>query len=146
MEESVGDFLKGEYLHSIDSKGRLIVPAKLRDELGETFVVTKGVDDCLFVYPQTEWEVLENKIKALPLSKSRNLQRFFFSSAIDCSLDSQSRILISSNLREYANLTKDVTVIGVSDRVEIWDTETWNKYNSEIGSDDILDAMEDIGF
>lgn len=138
--------MKGEYLHSIDAKGRLIMPAKIRDDLGESFVVTKGLDGCLFVYPKSAWQVLEEKIKSLPLSKSRDLQRFFFSSAMDCSLDSQGRILISANLRDFANLSKDVTVIGVSERAEIWDSAKWGEYNSDITLDEIENAMEDIGF
>lgn len=136
--------MKGEYIHTIDSKGRLIIPAKLRPELGDNFVITKGLDGCIFAYPQKEWNVLEEKIKTLPLSKSRELQRFFFSSACDCSLDTQGRILISATLRKFANITKDVTVIGVSNRAEIWDSENWNKYNNNIT--DIEKAMEDIGF
>ena len=138
--------MKGEYFHTIDSKGRLIIPAKLREELSESFVVTKGLDGCLFVYPQNAWQILEDKIKALPLSKSRDLQRFFFSSAIDCSLDSQGRILISQNLREYATLLKDVTIIGVLERAEIWDTAKFNAYNNNITPEQIEKAMEDIGF
>ena len=138
--------MKGEYFHTIDSKGRLIIPAKLREELSQSFVVTKGLDGCLFVYPQNAWQILEDKIKALPLSKSRDLQRFFFSSAIDCSLDSQGRILISQNLREYATLLKDVTIIGVSERAEIWDTAKFNAYNNNITPEQIEKAMEDIGF
>ncbi len=138
--------LKGEYLHSIDSKGRLIVPAKLRDDLGENFVVTKGLDNCLFAYPLDSWKVLEDKIKALPLAKSRDLQRFYMSSATDCELDSQGRILISANLRKYASLTKSVTIIGVSERVEIWDTQRWEEYNNNITSESIEIAMEELGF
>ena len=138
--------MKGEYFHTIDAKGRLIIPAKLREELSQSFVVTKGLDGCLFVYPQNAWQILEDKIKALPLSKSRDLQRFFFSSAIDCSLDSQGRILISQNLREYATLLKDVTIIGVSERAEIWNTAKFNAYNNNITPEQIEKAMEDIGF
>lgn len=138
--------MKGEYFHTIDSKGRIIVPMKLREELSQNFVVTKGLDGCLFVYPLDAWQVLEDKIRALPLSKSRDLQRFFFSSAIDCNVDSQGRILISQNLREYASLAKDVTIIGVSERAEIWDKDKFNAYNNNITPEQIEKAMEDIGF
>lgn len=138
--------MKGEFQHSIDAKGRLFIPAKFREELGDSFIVTKGLDGCLFVYPRENWAVLEEKIRALPLSKSRNLQRFFFSSATDLELDSQGRILIPAGLRQYAGLAKDVTVIGVSNRAEIWDTTAWNQYNGDLTSESIADAMEDIGF
>lgn len=138
--------MKGEYLHSIDSKGRLMVPSKLREELGETFVVTKGLDGCLFVYPQKAWDVLETNIKALPMAKGRELKRFFFSSATDCTLDGQGRMLVSPILREFAELKKEVTIIGVSERIEVWNTDKWNEYNNAITLEQIESAMEDIGF
>lgn len=123
----------GEHQHTIDPKGRLIVPAKFREELGERFVATKGLDNCLFVYPMEEWKVLEQKLKGLPFTKAdaRAFVRFFFSGATECELDKQGRILIPGNLREYAKLDKDVVVIGVSSRVEIWSKENWEKYSNE---------------
>lgn len=138
--------MKGEYRHTIDAKGRLFIPAKLREELGDHFVVTKGLDDCLFVYPMEGWHALEDNIRALPMSKSRNLQRFFFSAAADSELDSQGRVLVPQNLRGYAGLTKEVTIIGVSGRAEIWDSERWDAYNNGITTEDIATAMEDLGF
>lgn len=141
-----GGFVKGEYQHAIDAKGRLIMPAKLREELGETFVVSKGLDGCLFVYSDSEWESLEASIKAQPTTKRRKMERFFLSSAIDCSVDAQGRILISSNLREHANLKKEVTIIGVSNRAEIWNTEAWREYNEDITLEEIEQSMEEIGF
>lgn len=138
--------VKGEYRHSIDSKGRLFMPAKFREELGQSFIVTKGLDSCLFVYSNSAWEVLEQKICALPLSKSRDLQRFFFSSAAECLPDSQGRILLPANLREYAGLSKDASIIGVSGRVEIWDSSKWNDYNGAVTAEAIADAMEELGF
>lgn len=138
--------MKGEYQHTIDSKGRVFIPAKLREELGAHFVVTKGLDDCLFAYPMEEWHALEENIRALPMSKSRNLQRFFFSAAADSELDTQGRVLVPQNLRTYAGLTKDVTIIGVSGRAEIWDSARWAEYNSDITTDNIAQAMEDLGF
>ena len=108
--------MKGEFQHNIDAKGRLFIPAKFREELGKMFIITKGLDGCLFVYSASAWEVLEDNINQLPLSKSRNLQRFFFSSAADCVPDAQGRVLIPQNLREYAALQKEVTIIGVSGR------------------------------
>jgi len=136
--------LIGEYSHSIDSKGRMIVPAKFRIELGERFIVTKGFDGCLYGYSLEEWKSIEEKIKSLPLitgKDARNFTRFFFSSAIECELDSQGRILITQNLREHAGLIKDVVVIGVSTRIEIWSKEKWEAYNDEQDSDDIAEKM-----
>ena len=120
--------LIGEYSHTIDNKGRMIVPAKFRAELGERFIVTKGFDGCLYGYSLEEWKSIEEKIKTLPLitgKDARNFTRFFFSSAIECELDSQGRILITQNLREHAELVKEIVVIGVSTRIEIWSKEKW---------------------
>ncbi len=137
--------MTGEFQHTIDAKGRLFVPAKFREELGDRFVVTKGLDNCLFVYSKENWDTLEEKIRALPLSKA-NLQRFFLSSAIECELDSQGRILIPQSLRDHAFLTREATVIGVSSRAEIWDMKRWGEYNSAMTSDKIAEAMDEIGF
>ena len=138
--------MKGEFQHNIDAKGRLFIPAKFREELGKMFIITKGLDGCLFVYSASAWEVLEDNINQLPLSKSRNLQRFFFSSAADCVPDAQGRVLIPQNLREYAALQKEVTIIGVSGRVEIWNTARWKAINEELTPESIADAMEELGF
>ncbi|MFZ7104943.1 MAG: division/cell wall cluster transcriptional repressor MraZ [Peptococcaceae bacterium] len=123
----------GEYQHNIDDKGRLIMPAKFRDELGDKFVVTKGLDGCLFVYPMEEWKVLEGKLRNLPFTKSdaRAFARFFFSGATECELDKQGRILLPPNLREHAQLQKDTFIIGVSSRLEIWSKEVWEAYSSQ---------------
>ena len=114
----------GEYQHNIDSKGRLIVPAKFREGLGTVFVITKGLDNCLFVYTNDEWKVFEEKIKKLPLTNKdvRKFVRFFFSGAIECETDNQGRVMIPQNLREYAGIKKEVISIGVSNRIEIWST------------------------
>ena len=111
----------GEYQHTIDPKGRVILPAKFREELGEKFVVTKGLDNCLFVYPNEEWKNLEQKLRTLPLTskEARAFIRFFFAGAAECEVDKQGRILIPSNLREHAKLDKELVIIGVSTRVEI---------------------------
>lgn len=138
--------MKGEYRHTLDTKGRVSVPSKLREELGERFTVTKGLDHCIAIYPESEWRVLEDKIRALPMSKSRDLQRFFFSAAFDAELDSQGRILLPANLRAYAGLGKDVVVIGASGHAEIWDAARWCSYNEEIDDARIESAMEDLGF
>jgi MraZ protein len=123
----------GEFQHNLDDKGRLIIPAKFREGLGASFVVTRGLDHCLFVYPRSEWERIEAKLKALPFTRSdaRAFTRFFFSGATECDLDKQGRITIPNHLREYAQLSRDCVVIGVSDRVEIWGKEMWERYCME---------------
>ena len=138
----------GEYQHAVDGKGRMIVPAKFREGLGERFVVTRGMDNCLFVYPLSEWNILEQKLKALPFTRSdaRAFMRFFFSGAAECELDKQGRILIPNNLREHAKLLKDVVVIGVSNRVEVWSQEVWEQYSEQAGLsfEDIAEKIIDI--
>ncbi|NLW24322.1 MAG: division/cell wall cluster transcriptional repressor MraZ [Clostridia bacterium] len=126
----------GEYQHTIDDKGRLIMPAKFREELGIKFVITKGLDGCLFVYPIDEWRRLENKLRNLPFTKAdaRAFARFFFSGATECELDKQGRILLPANLREHAKLVKDVFIIGVASRIEIWSKEVWEEYSSKTES------------
>lgn len=138
--------MKGEYQHTLDAKGRLFIPAKLREQLGDGFVVTKGLDECLFLYPQKAWGELEQKIRQLPMSKSRGLQRFFLSSAADVTVDRQGRIVIPTTLRSYANLERDVVVIGVGERAELWDARRWNAYTDDLDCESIAQAMEELGF
>lgn len=138
--------LIGEYQHSLDAKGRISFPSKLREALGASFVVTKGLDNCLFVYRLEDWKVLEEKTAQLPTSKARQIQRFLFAGAALVEPDKQGRVLLPQKLREHANLGDDVTVIGVSTRVEIWDTERWNALNEELTSESIADAMDELGF
>ncbi len=139
----------GEYRHTIDTKGRVIVPSKFRDLLGETFVVTKGLDNCLFVYPNEEWKSLELKLRSLPLTSrdARAFIRFFFAGAAECEIDKQGRILIPSGLREYASLNKELVIIGVSTRVEIWSKDAWDAYNNEANMehDNIFEKMAELG-
>lgn len=139
----------GEYEHSIDTKGRLIIPVKFRDELGDTFIITKGLDNCLFVYPKFEWNIFETKLKKLPLTSkdARAFVRFFFSGAIECEIDKQGRILIPSNLRNHAKLEKDTVIIGVSNRVEIWSKVEWKTYNEDenLSYENIAEKMADLG-
>jgi len=141
--------LIGEFQHTIDVKGRLIMPARFRDELGDAFVLTKGLDNCLFIYPKTEWQVVQAKLKALPLTNkdARAFVRFFFSGATECETDKQGRVLIPSNLREHARLEKDVVIIGVANRAEIWSKELWDAYNSNpnLSYDEIAEKMEELG-
>lgn len=139
----------GEYQHSIDKKGRIIVPAKFREDLGDSFILTKGLDNCLFIYPKTEWQVFEEKLKSLPLTRkdARAFVRFFFAGATECELDKQGRILIPSNLREHCKLKNDAVVIGVSNRVEIWSKEEWDKYNQDedLSYESIAEKMAELG-
>ena len=123
----------GEYNHSIDAKGRLIMPSKFRGDSFEIFYVTKGLDGCLRVYLEEEWSKFMSKINALPDSdkNARLFKREFLASSIECEVDKQGRILISSKLRDFAHLTKDVVIIGVSNYIEIWDKDRWNEYNSD---------------
>lgn len=138
----------GAFSHSIDTKGRLIIPSKFRDELGETFVVTRGLDHCLFVYPMSEWQRIEEKLKTLPFTKkdARAFTRFFFSGASECTLDKQGRASISQVLRDYAGLKKDCVVIGVSTRLEVWDEEAWGTYCTTSGEsfDEISESLLDF--
>ncbi|MET3194354.1 division/cell wall cluster transcriptional repressor MraZ [Bacillus sp. OAE603] len=123
----------GEYQHNIDVKGRLIIPSKFRDRLGETFIVTRGLDQCLFGYSMAEWSVIEDKLRTLPLTKkdARAFTRFFFSGAMECEMDKMGRINIAPTLRSYAKLEKECVVVGVTNRIEIWDQTTWNTYMNE---------------
>ena len=145
----VSKVLVGEYEHSVDLKGRLIMPAKLREGLGDKFIVTKGLDGCLFVYSLEEWQNFENKLSTLPLTNkdSRMFIRTFFAGAIQCEVDKQGRILITNNLREYAGLTKDVVIIGALTRVEIWDKEKWKNISKDENSspDEIAEKMSIFG-
>ena len=140
----------GEYNHTIDAKGRLIVPAKFREILGDNFIVTKGLDGCLFVYPNDEWTRFEEKLKSLPLTNknARQFTRFFLAGAAACEVDKQGRILLPQVLREFASLEKDVVLVGVASRIEIWSRERWdesmNTYDGDM--DEVGENMESLGF
>ena len=140
----------GEYNHTIDAKGRLIVPAKFREILGDNFIVTKGLDGCLFVYPNDEWTRFEEKLKSLPLTNknARQFTRFFLVGAAACEVDKQGRILLPQVLREFASLEKDVVLVGVASRIEIWSRERWdesmNTYDGDM--DEVAENMESLGF
>lgn len=138
--------LIGEFAHTMDQKGRVNFPAKLLCHFGASFIVTKGLDECLFVYTLEEWSKLEAKINALPLSKARPLQRFLFAGAVEMEPDKQGRILIPQNLREYAGLQKDVMIIGVSNRAEIWNRQAYDSANAVLTADMVAKAMDELGF
>ena len=139
--------LMGEYEHTIDSKGRISMPAKLRKDMGDTFILTKGLDGCLFAFSQEEWLNFETKLKSLPLSdrNARNFVRFFLSGATECEIDKQGRFLIPSNLRVAAKLEKDAVIVGVGTRLEIWDKEIWQKCDENISADEIAENMTMLG-
>lgn len=132
----------GEYKHSVDAKNRLSIPSKFREKLGASFFMTKGLDHCLFIFPETEWEQFVAKLKALPLSnpQARAFARTFFSGAVECEVDKQGRILIPQNLRDYASIDKEVYVNGAGARVEIWEAQKWEAYNNMTNDMDALAA------
>lgn len=139
----------GEYEHSIDTKGRIMIPSKFRSKLGETFVLTKGLDSCLFIYTIEEWSKFEEKLRQLPFSSkdARKFTRFFLAGAVECDIDKQGRILVPANLREFAGLTKSIISIGVSNRIEIWDTDKWSDYSDDESFDpsELAEQMAELG-
>lgn len=139
----------GEFLHTIDNKGRLIIPAKFRELLGRSSYVTKGLDNCLFLYPENEWQSFVEKLQKLPVSqpKAREFVRLFFSGAVEGEFDKQGRILLPANLREYAVLDKDTVVVGVMNRIEIWDAAKWKEYSKTAADhyDEAAESLVDLG-
>ncbi len=136
----------GEYNHTVDAKGRLIVPSKFRELLGDEFVVTKGLDGCLFIYPLDEWNRIEEKFREVPLTTkgARQFARFFFAGAVTCEVDKQGRILLPQVLRTYATIEKEIVSVGVLNRVEIWAKDKWDA-NAIDDMDDIAEQMADLG-
>ena len=135
----------GEYHHTIDEKGRIIIPSKFRNELGESFVVTRGIENCLFIYSLPEWQKIVTKLKSLPFTKkdARNFTRFFLSGATTVEFDKQGRINISQPLASYANLIKECVVVGVNDRLEIWSLDSWNKFFDD-NQENLSDIAENL--
>ena len=131
----------GEYHHTIDEKGRIIIPVKFREELGNSFIITRGIENCLFVYSKENWAQITNKLNSLPFTKkdARTFNRFFMSGATDVELDKQGRVNISKPLIDYANLLKDCVIIGTGDRLEVWSQESWESF-----FDSTKDSMSDI--
>lgn len=139
----------GEYHHAIDPKNRVIMPAKLREKLDESFVMTKGLDNCLFIYSMQEWRIVEEKLKNLPMTNkdARAFVRYFFAGACECEVDKQGRVLIPINLKEHAKIDKEVVFVGVSTRIELWSLEEWNKFNNDadISYEDVAEKMSQLG-
>lgn len=136
-----------EYNHTVDAKGRLIIPAKFRETLGDEFVVSKGMDGCLFVYANEDWNAFEQKLTSLPLinREARQFARFFLAGAAQVEVDKQGRILLPAALRTFAGIDKDVVLVGVGSRIEIWSREKWEVMDADENMDDIAAAMESLG-
>lgn len=135
----------GTYQHNIDPKGRVIMPAKFREELGSVFYITRGLDNCLSVLSKSDWDSLGEKLRGLPSSQTKDIQRFLFSGAAELEPDKQGRVLIPQPLRDYADLTKDVVIIGTGLKAEIWDLDRWNEYNNKVTEDNMFDLMSSLG-
>lgn len=139
----------GEYRHTLDAKGRLIIPSKFRENFGDRLIATRGLDRCLFLYPLPEWQRLEEKLRNLPLAQreARAFVRFFFSGAMECEFDRQGRIGLSLALREYAGLEKECVIIGVSSRAEVWAEDEWETYLQAAGSSfaDMAEQVANLG-
>lgn len=140
----------GEFQHRLDEKGRLTIPSKFREQLNESFVITRGLDGCIFIYCMEDWHQLEEKLATLPLGKkdARAFVRFFYAAASQESLDKQGRVKITSQLQKYASLKKECIIVGVSNRIEIWDKERWEEINDNMIDqfDDIAETMIDFDF
>lgn len=136
----------GEFKHTVDPKFRMFLPASMREKLAGDIVLTKNVDCCVAVYPMSAWKSYTAKLDQLPELQARNVRRFIYSSATETQLDSQGRVLIPQNLREYACLNKNVCVIGVGDHAEIWDEDKWNEQMSGIKGEDLADTLIGLGF
>ena len=136
-----------QYNHTVDAKGRLIVPSKFRDQLGDEFVVTKGIDGCLFVYANEDWKAFEEKLATLPMTnkEARMFTRFFLAGAATLEVDKQGRILLPANLREFAALEKDVVLVGVGTRIEIWSKENWENMDADQDMESVAASMETFG-
>lgn len=138
--------LLGQFDYNLDAKGRVFIPAKLKESLGETFVLAKSMDPCIAIYSKEMWENYVSKLSALPEIKARGIRRFVFSTAIEASTDSQGRVLVTQPLREYAKLEKEVTIIGNGDHAEIWNAEKYAEYMNSQSVDEMVDTLMEFGF
>lgn len=138
--------LIGGSKHIVDAKGRMFFPARFHDEMWENITICRGVEKCLMLYTEAEWEKFSKRIGDQPFSVSSKLQRYFFSTAALCSVDAQGRLLLPQQLRDFAGIKKDVWVTGVRDRVEIWDIDEWNKAQDAMTNEDVKNLMDEIGF
>lgn len=145
MAEKLMKMVFGEYEYNLDSKGRLVIPPKFREFLGDEFVLTKGLDHCIFVFPMEEWQEFQSKLATLPISEksARSFTRFFFASAAESRIDRQGRASIPASLRSFAGLQKNTVIVGVASRVEIWDKDKWDEYNAS--TEDFAEKMAELG-
>lgn len=145
MVESGDIMLMGEFHHNIDDKGRIIIPSRFREELGDSIIVTRGLEDCLFIYSENEWSKVVSKLKTLPFTKkdARSFTRMFLSGATNAEFDKQGRIKIAIPLLEYASLQKECVIIGVNDRLEIWSKEKWNSFMN-VASENLSDLADHL--
>lgn len=138
--------LMGKFTHNLDVKNRLFIPAKHREQLGETFVITRNIDKCLSVFSMTEWEKYTDKLEQLPSTQAREIARFIYSGAAEVQPDGQGRVLIPAELLEYAGIQKSAVVVGCGRRAEIWAEEIWNERNGNAASDSLTELMINLGF
>lgn len=129
------DNLIGNYQHTLDAKGRMFLPSKMRNDIGDSVYMTRGLDHCIFLFSEEQWKVFYEKIQSITTYNARDLQLFFFGNAAQSAIDSQGRIAIPQGLRDFANLDKEVTIVGVSGKIELWDTEKWNAFNAKMEGD-----------
>ncbi len=136
----------GEYRHTMDTKGRLFIPAKLREKLGEGFMLSRGFDKCVCIYPKAEWEKFTEKIEELPVAKERHIRRYFYSGANEGSVDAQGRVTLAQMYREFAKLEKDVVIVGNRSHLELWSANAWEEEQKFIDNEDITNELIELGF
>lgn len=144
--EEVRLMLIGTYEHNMDDKNRTFIPSKMRDELGDRFIIAKGIDNCLSMYSLSEWSKFLSKFENFPAAKVRNLKLYFCGGAAEVKPDSQGRVVIPQKLKEHAGLTKSLVILGAQEHAEIWDSNKWNERYSAISSEDVYDIMNEINF
>ena len=136
----------GEYRHTIDSKGRLFIPAKLRERLGEEFIFSRGFDKCICVYPMEEWERFTAKLEELPVAKERHVRRYFYAGAYEGTVDAQGRVTLSQLYREFASLEKDVVIVGNRSHLELWSAAAWEEEQKLIDNEEVTNELIELGF
>lgn len=136
----------GEYRHNIDAKGRLFIPAKLREKLGEEFIFSRGLDKCICIYPIEEWERFTAKLEELPVAKERHVRRYFYAGAYEGAIDSQGRVVLSQTYREFASLEKEVVIVGNRSHLELWSAAAWEEEQKLITSEEITNELIELGF
>ncbi len=136
----------GEYRHNIDTKGRLFIPAKLREKLGEEFIFSRGLDKCICIYPMEEWKRFTEKLETLQIAKERHVRRYFYTGAYEGAIDAQGRVTVSQLYREFAGLDKEVVIVGNCTHLELWSAAGWEEEQSLMSSEEVTNALIEIGF